>query len=240
MSGFCDLHCHLLYGLDDGAKTIEDTLEMARALVDLGFSIVAPSPHNRPEYAARAVAFSRLMEVQEALLLASIPLALSPNAENFILDKNFVAAIGTPEARLLGKGGYVLVEAPYLAPVTALLEIIFRVRLKGVIPLIAHPERCQEFERTGRAADAVRAGACLQLDVGALTGRYGPRARRLSRAILDQGLYSVAATDLHSPHQARVWLGQAFAELRSRVGPQTFESLVKTNPLKILAGESLV
>ena len=51
MNGFCDLHCHLLYGLDDGAKTLEDTLEMARALVDLGFSTVAPSPHNRPEYA---------------------------------------------------------------------------------------------------------------------------------------------------------------------------------------------
>ncbi len=52
-AGLCDLHCHLLYGVDDGAKTVEDSLAMARALVELGFTTVAPSPHNRPEYAAR-------------------------------------------------------------------------------------------------------------------------------------------------------------------------------------------
>src|SRR5262245_42092516 len=67
MSGFVDLHCHMLWGLDDGAKTLDDTLEMARALVDLGFKCVAPSPHARPEYAPRALALERLAEVQSAL-----------------------------------------------------------------------------------------------------------------------------------------------------------------------------
>ena len=51
MSGLCDLHCHLVPGVDDGARTLEDAVEMARALVDLGFTTVAPSPHARPEYA---------------------------------------------------------------------------------------------------------------------------------------------------------------------------------------------
>ena len=240
MSGFCDLHCHLLYGLDDGAKTLDETLEMARALVDLGFSTVAPSPHNRPQYAPRAVAEKRLVEVREALGAASIPLELAPNAENSLLEDDFVSGIGTPRARLLGQGAYVLVEAPYAAPVLALPEIIFRVKVKGVTPLLAHPERCKEFEKPGRAAEAVRAGARLQLDVGALIGRYGPRAKKLARGLLDQGLYAVAATDLHSPMGAREWLGRAFQELRQRAGEQGFDSLVRIHPLKILAGESLV
>src|ERR1700737_1730858 len=101
MNGLCDLHCHLLYGLDDGAKTLEDSLEMARALVDLGFSTVAPSPHNRPEYAPKSVALERLAEVKWALERDSILLSLAPNSENFLLDERLISGIGTTEERRL-------------------------------------------------------------------------------------------------------------------------------------------
>ncbi len=239
MTGLCDLHCHLLYGLDDGAKTLGETLEMARILVDLGFSSIAPSPHNRPEYPPKAVAMSRLAEVQSELRAAGIPLLLAPNAENFLLDDRFVTSLGTEDARLLGKGSYVLVEAPYSVPVAVLPEIIFRVKLKGVTPLIAHPERCYEFERKGRAAEAVRAGACLQLDVGALIGRYGPKAKKVARALLTENLYSVAATDLHSPRGAADWLRRALEELRKMAGEKGFTTLMKNNPCRMLAGQSV-
>jgi protein-tyrosine phosphatase len=239
MIGLCDLHCHLLYGLDDGAKTLDETLQMARILVDLGFSIVAASPHNRPEYAPKAVAMARLGEVQSALQGAGIPLSLAPNAENYLLDEQLVPSLGTKDARLLGKGSYVLVEAPYSAPVALLPEIIFRIKLKGVTPLIAHPERCYEFERKGRAAEAVRAGACLQLDLGALIGRYGPKARKIARALLEENLYSAAATDLHSPRGAEDWLRRALEELRKLAGEEGFNILVKDNPWKMLAGQSV-
>ncbi len=212
---------------------------MARVLVDLGFSTVAPSPHNRPEYAPKEMAIARLSEVQDALRAAEIPLSLAPNAENFLLDERFVRDIGTPDARLLGKGAYVLVEAPYSAPVVALTEIIFRIKLKGVVPVFAHPERCYEFERKGRAAEAVRAGACLQLDIGALIGRYGPKAKKVSRAFLEEDLYSIAATDLHSPRGAEDWLRRALEELRKRAGEPGFDSLMKHNPLRMLAGQPL-
>jgi protein-tyrosine phosphatase len=237
--GFCDLHCHLLYGVDDGAKTLEDSLEMARALVELGFTQVAPSPHARPEYAPREQTEARLGEVRQALKSANIPLELAPNAENFLLDEHLFERLGTPEARLLGAGGYLLVEAPYTAPVTALPQMVFRMKLKGITPLIAHPERCLEFERPGRAAEAVKAGALLQLDIGALTGRYGGTAKKVARAILDDGLYAVGATDLHSPVGAREWVGKALEELKGRAGEQEFLALMRDRPLRILRGESL-
>ncbi|HLL53707.1 MAG TPA: CpsB/CapC family capsule biosynthesis tyrosine phosphatase [Myxococcaceae bacterium] len=237
--GFCDLHCHLLHGVDDGAKTLEDTLEMARALVDLGFSAVAPSPHARPEYAPRETTSARLAEVAEALKSANIPLELAPNAENFLLDEHLFERLGTPEARLLGAGGYLLVEAPYTSPVTALPQMVFRMRVKGVTPLIAHPERCLEFERPGRAREAVKAGALLQLDIGALTGRYGGAAKKVARTLLDEGLYAVGATDLHSPVGAREWVGKALAELRDRAGEQEFQALMSDRPWRLLRGESL-
>jgi protein-tyrosine phosphatase len=238
VSGWVDLHCHLLPGVDDGAKSLEDTLEMARALVDLGFSTVAPSPHARPEYAPPELVEARLAEVAAALERERIPLKLGRNAEN-VLDDAFLRSLGTPAARMLGEGRSVLVELPYTTPVPALLDILFRIRTKGVVPVIAHPERCLEFERKGRAADAVRAGALLQLDVGALTGRYGGTAKKLARAFLEEELYAVGATDLHAPVGARDWVGRALAELRSRVGEPAFERLMRDNPSRLLAGEAL-
>lgn len=238
MSGLVDLHCHLLPGVDDGAKSLEDTLEMARALVDLGFATVAPSPHARPEYAPREVVEARLSEVRAALEREGIALKLGRNAEN-VLDEAFLRSLGTPAARMLGEGRYVLVELPYTTPVPALPDILFRIRTKGIFPVIAHPERCLEFERKGRAAEAVRAGALLQLDVGALTGRYGGPAKKLARAFLEDGLYALGATDLHGPVGAREWVGKALGELRSRVGEQAFGRLLRENPTRLLMGEAL-
>jgi protein-tyrosine phosphatase len=238
VSGFVDLHCHLLPGVDDGARTLEDALEMARALVDLGFTAVAPSPHARPEYAPPAVVEAKLVELRAALDAARIPLTLGRNAENF-LDDDFVRGLGTPQARMLGPGRYVLVEVPYTSPVPSLPDVLFRIRTRGVTPVIAHPERCLEFERKGRAAEAVRTGALLQLDVGALTGRYGPTARKLARTFLDDGLYALGATDLHGPVGAREWVGAALAELKGRAGEQAFGRLMREHPTRLLAGESL-
>jgi protein-tyrosine phosphatase len=237
--GRVDLHCHLLPGVDDGARTEADALEMARALVDLGFTTVAPSPHARPEYAPVEVVDTRRRELEAALARERIPLTLARNAEN-VLDADFLSRLGTPEARLLGEGGrYVLVELPYTAPVPALLDILFRIRLKGVTPLIAHPERCLEFERKGRAADAVRAGALLQLDIGALIGRYGSTARKLAGSLLEAGLYAVAATDLHAPVGARDWVGRSLAELEGRAGERAVQQLLADHPRRLLEGAPL-
>ena len=239
MQGFVDLHCHLLPGVDDGARTSEDALEMARALVDLGFVAVAPSPHARPEFATREVCAERLATLAESLERAQVPLRLHSNAENALVLDGFLEGLGTDAARTVNGGRYVLVEAPYQAPVPALPELVFRIVRRGVTPLFAHPERCLEFDRPGRAAEVVRLGARLQLDLGALVNRYGPVARRLARSFLEEGLYAVAATDLHGPTGARDWVGKALAELRVRAGNAGVTELLGTNPGAVLRGEDL-
>jgi protein-tyrosine phosphatase len=236
--GRCDLHCHLLHGVDDGAKTLEDSLAMARALVSLGYSVVAPSPHARASYETPlTVIQERLLSVQRALDDAAIPLRLFPNAENFILEDGFFDDVPGPSRRALGEGPIVLVELPYQAPVPVILEMIFRMTVKGIHPLFAHPERCQEFSRPGRAREVVDAGGLLQLDLGALTGRYGGAARKLAQGFLDDDLYAVAASDLHSPHQAEQWVGAALRELEARAGEHKAQLLTDVHPKRLLQGE---
>ncbi|HXX31627.1 MAG TPA: CpsB/CapC family capsule biosynthesis tyrosine phosphatase [Myxococcaceae bacterium] len=239
MEGYVDLHCHLLPGVDDGARTLEDAVEMARVLVDLGFAAAAPSPHARPDFAPEEVCRDRRRTLAEALERAAVPLRLHPNAENALVLDGFLDGLGTPRARTVNGGRYVLVEAPYHSPVPALPEMVFRMLRKGVTPLFAHPERCQEFDRPGRAAEVVRLGARLQLDLGALVNRYGPLARRLARTFLEEGLYAVAATDLHAPTGARAWLEKALAELRARAGEGAAKALLAEHPALILGDEEL-
>jgi len=238
MSGLVDLHLHLLPGIDDGSKTIEDTLEMARALVSLGYTHAAPSPHHRAEYASRdaALCARKLEEVRAALTAAGLALELFSNAENFFLDEELLPSLGTPASRTLGEGRVLLVEAPYQGPLPMLTSMVFKMKLKGVTPLIAHPERCFEFEKKGRAAELVQAGALLQLDMGALIGRYGKAAEKLARQFLADDLYAVAATDLHSPVNAKAWVGDSLKALEKAAGAKRFEALVKTRPAALLKG----
>ncbi|MFZ5438917.1 MAG: tyrosine-protein phosphatase [Myxococcota bacterium] len=236
--GLVDLHLHLLPGVDDGSKSMDETIEMARALASLGYTTLAPSPHARSEYPSKdpALCAAKLGEVDAALKAAGLSLELFPNAENFFLEDSLLASLGTPAARLLGSGRVMLVEAPYQGPMPMLADLVFRMKLKGVTPLIAHPERCFEFERRGRAAELVRAGALLQLDVGALVGRYGKTAEKLARQLLGDGLYAVAASDLHSPVNAKAWVGDALRALEKAAGAKAFRELVELRPAALLRG----
>lgn len=234
---YVDLHCHLLHGIDDGAKTPADSLEMARALVSVGFGDVACSPHARPEYPSgdSALCDARRAEVQALLDAEGVPLRLHSNAEN-VLDPELLFRV-EKERRTIAGGPYLLAEAPYFASLPQLGELIFRLRVQGITPLVAHPERCKEFERPGRAAEAVRAGARLQLDVGALIGRYGRTPRKLARSFLEEGLYAVASTDLHSPTDAAKWVGESIAELRRLIGDDGAQRLLAIHPAALLRGE---
>ena len=213
---------------------MDESLAMAKALVALGFVRAAPSPHHRPEYATADVALKNLADLKAALAQAAIPLELHVNAEHFFLDETLMT--GLPTSRKIG-GNTLLVEAPYTSALPMLTEIIFRMKIKGVTPLIAHPERCLEFEKKGSAQAAVHAGALLQLDIGAILGRYGRVAQKLAKRFLDEGLYAVAATDLHSPVGAEDWVGEGIRALGKGWGAPVLQKLLAENPAALLRGE---
>lgn len=231
---YADLHCHLLWGIDDGAKTPDESLEMARALVSLGFDAVAPSPHARPEYPNAVSVKARRDEVQALLEREKVSLKLYAGAEH-VFDEHFLGM----EKRSINGKKYVLVEAPYVGTIPGFGDLLFKLRLKGVTPVIAHPERCAQFEQKGQAAEAARVGAMLQLDVGALIGRYGKSAKKLALQFLEQDLYAIGASDLHSALGAEDWVGRSLHELEKQAGKDRLRRLMDTNPHRMLAGEEL-
>ena len=239
--GLVDLHSHILWDLDDGCRSPGETLQAARSLALVGYSQAVPTPHAQLRYGGGDAGLSRdRLEGARALLAREgVGLALHAGAEN-VLDEELLARAGSGAARGLGETGrYVLVELPFQEYVPALPELVSRLLVKGLVPVLAHPERCVEFGRSGRAAEVVRMGAALQLNLGALTGRHGRVARELAERFLDEGLYAVAGTDLHSPEGAEEWIAEALETLVERAGVAGLQRLCDENPRRALAGEDL-
>ncbi len=235
---FTDLHCHLLHAVDDGPKDSKGSVAIAKLLVSLGFGTVAATPHALPQFADAATCAARLAELQALLEEEGVPLALQLGAENR-LDEAFLAAELSGQGRHYGRTSYVLVEAPYQTVVPALPDVLFRLCRKGVRPVLAHPERCAEFQEQARAEEAVRLGAALQLDLGSLAGVYGRQAKKTARRLLEANLYAIAATDVHEAEGALKWLREGLEELEKRAGRAGLERLLDENPARLLRGEEL-
>jgi protein-tyrosine phosphatase len=241
MGGLVDIHCHMLWGLDDGCHTPADTIEAARALSALGYTDVAPSPHAQARYPAGdpAAALARLEEARALLAQERIPLRLHRGAEN-PLDDRYLSGLQAGVARGIGDGErFALVELPFWTEVPDLGDRIALMQARGIRPILAHPERCREFERPGRAAEVVAMGAALQLNLGSLTGRHGPLARDVAGELLDARLYSVAGTDLHGPLAAEDWIDEALSALETLGGLGMLHRLCVDNPRRALIGEDL-
>ncbi len=239
--GLVDLHCHLLWALDDGVETPAEALAGARLLASLGFTDAAPSPHASPDWPSgdEAACEARRAELQALLEAEGVALTLHRNTENK-LDETFLARADGAGRRGVGATQrWALVELPFRGGVPALPDLVFRLRRKGVLPLFAHPERCAEFEKPGRAEEVVRLGGALQLNVASLIGLYGKAPRKVAERLLDEGLYAVAATDLHHPAGAEEWIPEALEVLEERVGRQGFDRLLVDNPRRVIGGEEL-
>jgi protein-tyrosine phosphatase len=180
------------------------------------------------------------VEAQALLDGEGIPLRLHGGAAENPLDGDYLGRLSVEARRGLGATGrWALVELPFRGSVPAMPDLLFHLARRSVRPLLAHPERCAEFDRAGRAAEAVRLGAALQLNLGALAGIYGRHVRKQAEAFLSERLYAVAATDLHHPEGAEEWLPEALDLLEKRVGGAEVERLCADNPRRVLAGEEV-
>lgn len=237
--GYVDLHCHLLWDTDDGPRTPEESLRLCRALSAHGFTGAAPTPHAWPELPDRARNDARRAELAALLGEEGVPLVLHPGAENR-LDDELLARVARKDARPLGAGAWVLVEAPHQLPLPVMPELCFRLQIAGHLVLVAHPERCRAFhDDPTLARRLVDAGCALQLELGSLAGVYGKGPERLARALLEQGLVAVAATDVHRPDSGERLLAPGLAALRKAVGEAAVTLLLDHTPRRILRGEPL-
>jgi protein-tyrosine phosphatase len=193
-----DLHSHILPGVDDGAGSLADSLDIARAAVEDGISVIAATPHVRDDWPTAAeVMESRVAELAAELELAGIPLEVRRGGEIAIEWLNRLPA---EELRRFGLGGsrYLLVETPYHGWPFGIGHVFFELQEKGFVPVLAHPERNPDVRaHPERLEQLVEAGVLVQVTAASIDGRIGSRTQACGLWLIRNGLAHLLASDAH-------------------------------------------
>jgi protein-tyrosine phosphatase len=235
--GYVDLHCHYVPGIDDGVRTLEQGIALCEALAALGYTTVAATPHIRPGMFdnQRADLEARFARFVEAAAGHDVP-ELLLGAEHFY-DGDFRELFANDQALPYTGGKALLIELPteHLPP--GLADQCFRMQVKGVRPVIAHPERySQLFDATTALQRVLDMGVPWLLDLMSLEGKYGRRPRRAAERLLDEGAYYAACSDCHRPEDVEI-VARAIERLHALVGAERAHVLIAEHPRAILRGE---
>lgn len=233
-----DLHCHILPGLDDGAKTIEDALAMAEDAVADGITHLAGTPHASPEY---PFDFSKVRAAREELQQRLQGRLTIVTGCDFHLDhENFTLLRKNPTPYCINQKDYLLVEFNEFSIPPAMDQTLHELHLMGLRPVITHPER-NGILRTQpeRLQSWVRMGCYVQVTAGSLAGVFGPGPQEDAWTWLRQGLVHFVSSDGHNTARRPVKLRFAFDAIASKHSEALARALLVDNPLAALAGEPL-
>jgi protein-tyrosine phosphatase len=237
-----DIHAHVLPGLDDGPRTMEQSIALARAVSDAGTAVVVATPHIRQDHRFPAERVAPAADELNACLgEAGIPLRVLPAGELSIAKAaEFDEAALTPLA--LGAGPYILVESPYTHLGGLLETTLFDLQVKGFRPVLAHPERSPSFQRDRhRLVELVRTGMLCSVTASSFTGRFGKTVRRNSLELLRSGMVHNIASDTHDLASRRPEIGPGLvvvaSETKRTAGYGAW--LTEEVPAAMLAGERI-
>ncbi len=231
-----DLHTHILPGVDDGAADYAAALAMAQAAVEDGIVRLAATPHNlRLSPGTDGAALdARVAALQRELDAAGLPLAVVAGAETALIA-SLPQMIDAGEYVTLNRSRYLLLEPPYAGLPPQLEDLVFQVQVRGLVPILAHPERCAGLGRSlPLLRRLVERGVLLQITAASVEGRFGSGAARLARTLLSAGLVHVIASDAHAPFDRAPRLRRAEAVAARLIGPERAHALVAANPAAIL------
>jgi len=237
-----DIHSHILPGLDDGAKSMDEMLMIVRQLQEIGFNTLIATPHVMEGYGflSPEEILAATEQVRERVGEAGISVEILPGAENYIFPD---MAKWANDGRLLTLGNigkYLLVELPMLEIPQYTDQVFLELQVQGMTPVLAHPERQRVLaDEPERLLDWAKKGVLFQLNLRSLSGKYGPRARQLAEMMLNSDLIHFIGSDAHCVSQSESTYLEALKIVKEIVGEDSFQEVTLTNSQSIVEGKSL-
>ena|ERR1051326_206472 len=229
-----DIHSHVLWGMDDGAETVEDSLAMLRLAAETGTSDIVASPHanSRFRYEPEVIR-QRIEELSSSL--GGKP-RIHRGCDFHLSFENVQDAMENPSKYVINNGPYMLVEFPD-GPLAGMQRVLTALLDCGLIPIMTHPERQLQLSRIDDDfLEWVRMGCLVQVTAQSLLGRFGRRSEKSAWEMVERGLAHFIASDAHDIEDRPPRLDLAFTAVAERVGEAHAKLLSLENPQAVLCG----
>jgi protein-tyrosine phosphatase len=238
-----DLHCHILPGIDDGPRTLDESLEMAHIFKQAGYSQVVATPHAVPGTTwmpEPEKIQDGLNQLNDAIGKNGFNLKVLPGME-IALDPSIADLLDQGKVLPLAGTSYVLVEPPFQQLPLGWEHAIFDVLSRGFAVLLAHPERCAQLtDKPQLCEKLIESGVYFQVNWNSFSGHYGHTSRELARYLASKGYIHCLATDSHDTRNRNAWQAQLAAEtIEQLIGPHNLQIISRENPMRVLRNEPL-
>jgi len=233
-----DLHTHVLPGLDDGAATLEEALEMMRIAAEDGITEIVATPHADLQFAFVPGAVERA--ARELVDASGGAPRLHAGCELHLTFENLQQCLAAPSRYSIAGTRYVLVEVPDYLTMDVVTEVLGRLRAADLVPIIAHPERSPLVAgRLDTLRQWTSEGCLLQITAGSLLGRFGKRAQYAANELLLAHDVHLVASDAHDTRHRPPVLSVARRHVARRTEAEYACLLFDENPAAVLRGEIL-
>ena len=234
-----DIHTHILPGVDDGSKSINESLEIIDYLKNLGITDIVLTSHymkgTNYEYNTKS-RINILNNLEKELNDNNIRLYLGN--EVYLCDE-VVDLYKQGEICTINNSKYMLVELPLSSYYKNYPNILCELNDIGIVPIIAHPERYRFIQNNQKRINELLEFRCLlQINVDSLVGKYGKKAQKLAKFLLKKNLVSFVATDTHYVSNPKV-LEKAYKKLKKIVGEEKYNELVYLNPRRVIENKTV-
>lgn len=208
-----DMHSHLLPGIDDGLKEPGQTVSFIQQLTVLGYKKLICTPHILTDLYpnSRETILPKLDLVRSELAKAGQSIEIDAAAE-YMIDHSFAELLAKSKKQdlLTINNQYILVEMSYLAPSPNFEQVIFDLRMLGLTPILAHPERYSYYHKTFESYERfVELGCKLQVNLLSLSGAYGPYVKKIAEKLFKKQMVDYLGTDMH--HERHLQMLQELA-----------------------------
>lgn len=236
-----DLHCHILPGVDDGAKDMEESIAMARNAVAEGITHILATPHHKAHgWSNEKEEVQRLVsELQERIDAESIDLTIFPGQEVRLYGE-IIQDIEANKIQFIDEENqYLLIEFPSTTVPAYAERLFYELQAIGVTPIVVHPERNQMIKKQPELLkNLVDKGALAQLTAGSYVGKYGAEAEKLSKRLIEANLIHYIASDAHNTTNRQFYLKETYVTLEKDYGQELVKQFQQT--IKDLVNGDLV
>lgn len=236
-TGLCDIHCHILPGIDDGADSLETSLAMCRLAVADGIRTIVATPHFNDRFQPDDATVDAALELlRAAAAREGLPLEILPGAD-VAPHMRLKELTANGRLTIARQGKYMLLEPPRQSMPDWLDEVIFDVRVNGIGVILTHPERNLEVQRNPNTiVRLVQSGVMVQITADSIVGTFGPEAERCAISLLKMNAAHFIATDAHSADHRAPCIWDALQKASKYAGDYAM-TMACENPRAVVNGE---